>query len=96
MAHHIVLRRRAKRALEKLAEDLSAETYDGLWDAVDSLEAFPERCAFAPEPWLRERGVRQLLYEVGRHAYRVLYQARDEQVIILTIRHSSRRPLRRI
>jgi plasmid stabilization system protein ParE len=82
--------------LEKLAEDLSAEAYDGLWDAVDTLEKFPERCAFAPEPSLRERGVRQLLYDVGRHAYRVLYRVRDERVVILTIRHSSRRPLRGI
>jgi len=96
LAYRVVLGQRAERALEKLAENLTVEGYDGLWDAVDSLEEFPERCAFAPEPPLRHRGVRQLLYKVGRQVYRVLYRVRGERVEILTIRHGRRRPLRRV
>jgi len=55
----------------------------------------PERCAFVPEPGLRLKGVRQLLYGRGHGVYRVLYRVKDENVEILTIRHASRKPISR-
>ncbi len=79
--------------MERLAEQMTPETYDGLWDAVDSLAEFPERCALVPKPKLRAKRVRHLLYGPGRHVYRIIYRIRDERVEILTIRHARRRPL---
>jgi plasmid stabilization system protein ParE len=79
--------------LERLAERMTPEIYDGLWDAVDSLAELPERCALVPEPKLRAKRVRHLLYGWGRQVYRIIYQVRDERVEILTIRHGRRRPL---
>jgi len=79
--------------LERLAEQMTPEIYDGLWDAVDSLAELPERCALVPESKLRAKRVRHLLYGPGRQVYRILYRVRDERVEILTIRHARRRPL---
>ena len=93
MAYRVLYRRRAERDLEKLAEAATPEWFDGLCDAVESLAEFPNRCAFAPEPGLRRKGVRQLLYGEGRAIYRILYRVKDESVQILTIRHSHRRPI---
>jgi hypothetical protein len=47
------------------------------------------------EPGLRLKGVRQLLYGKGHGVYRVLYRVKDENVEILTIRHTSRKPISR-
>ena len=95
MAYQVLYRRRAERDLGKLAEGVTADWFDGLTDVIESLADFPERCAFAPEPGLRQKGVRQLLYGEGRSIYRILYRVKDESVQILTIRHARRRPLER-
>ena len=94
MAYRVRYRKRAERDLNKLAEGVTLDWFDGLCDAIESLAEFPNRCAFAPEPILRQKGVRQLLYGEGHASYRVLYQVRDDTVQILTIRHGHRRPLK--
>ncbi len=93
MAHRVLYRRRAERDLERLARSATPEWFDSLCDAIESLAEFPDRCALAPEPALRRKGVRQLLYGEGRSIYRILYRVKDESVQILTIRHSHRRPI---
>jgi len=95
LAYLVRYRRRAERDFEQLAKFATPEWFDGLADAIHSLDHFPERCAFAPEPGLRQKGVRQLLYGRGRGIYRILYLIKDEYVEILTIRHSHRRPIER-
>lgn len=95
MAYYVLYRRRAERDLENLAEASTPEWFDGLSNAIESLAEFPYRCAFATEPGLRQKGVRQLLYGERRSIYRVLYRVKDESVHILTIRHARRRPLER-
>ena len=95
MAHHVLYRKRAERDLEKLAEVATLEWFDGLCDAVESLAEFPDRCAVAPEPGLRRKGIRQLLYGEGRSIYRILYRVKGESVQILTIRHGHRRSIER-
>jgi plasmid stabilization system protein ParE len=62
---------------------------------VESLAELPERCPFAPEPGLRQKGVRQLLYGEGRSVYRILYRVKDESVQIITIPHAPRKPIQR-
>ena len=95
MAHHVLYRKRAERDLEKLAEAATPEWFDGLCDAIEGLAEFPDRCALAPEPGLRRKGICQLLYGEGRSIYRILYRVKEESVQILTIRHGHRRPIER-
>ena len=95
MAYNVRYRRRAEIDLEKLAQAATLERFDGLLEAIERLEELPERCAFCPEPGLRRRGVRQLLYGEGRGIYRVVYCVKNEDVEILTIRHAHRRPMKR-
>jgi plasmid stabilization system protein ParE len=95
LAYHVRYRRRAERDLEKLAQASTLEWFDELVAAVESLQEFPERCAFAPEPGFRFRGIRQLLFGEGRTIYRILYRVFDDYVQILTIRHASRQALRK-
>ncbi len=95
MAYRVLYRKRAERDLDRLARGAALEWFDGLCDAIESLAEFPERCAFAPEAALREKGVRQLLYGEGRRVYRILYRVKDESVQILTMRHARRRPIQR-
>lgn len=64
--------------------------YHGFIDAINGLEANPERCPIAPEAHKLSLEVRQLLY--GRElSYCALFLVRAETVIVLHIRHASRR-----
>lgn len=60
----------------------------GLLQAAQALEQFPQRCPLAPESGATLE-IRQLLY--GR--YRVLFTITHDIVYILHIRHTARRPL---
>lgn len=91
MAYRVLYRKRAERDLDRLAEGATPEWFDGLCDAIGSLTEFPHRCAFASEPGLRQKGVRQLLCGEGHSIYRMLYRVKDENAEILTIRHARRR-----
>ena len=93
MAYQVLYRRRAERDLDKLAEATTLDSFGGLVNALESSRKFPERCAYAPDPGLRHRGVRQLLYGEGRSIYRILYRIKDDSVQVLTIRHTHRKPL---
>ena len=95
MAYRVLYRRRAEQDLNRLARGATLEWFDGLCDAIESRYEFPERCAFVPEPRLRLKGVRQLLYGRGHGVYRVLYRVQGENVEILTIRHASRKSISR-
>jgi len=66
------------------------EWFNGLLQAVFSLENFPIRCALAPISDAFERKVRQLLYGKGRGAYRILFTITEETVVVLRILHSAR------
>ena len=63
----------------------------GLLDAVARLESMPTACSIAPESDYFGREIRQLLYGKRQHKYRVLFEIRDAKVIVLRVRHSSRR-----
>jgi plasmid stabilization system protein ParE len=59
---------------------------NGLEDAIDSLERFPERCPLAPESDVLEIQVRQLLYK----SHRVLFVIDAKTVYVLHVRHAAR------
>jgi len=67
----------------------SNQWWDGLLDAILSLETLPARCPFIPEDAGLEFQVRQLLY----HSHRVLFRVQPGIVHILRVYHASRRPI---
>jgi len=59
--------------------------YNGLIDAILSLENMPSRCPIAPESTsVNAEEIRQLLYGTPPHLYRILFSIRSEKVMILT------------
>jgi hypothetical protein len=77
LAYRVRYRKRAERDLDKLAEGVTLDWFDGLCDAIESLAEFRNRCAFTPEPILRQKGVRQLLYGGGTAILAVAAHGRD-------------------
>jgi len=97
MAYRVNLTARAGRDLEQLFEDIHARDsraalawYEGLKEAILSLQGHPQRCPVAPE----DKRLRHLLYGHKPHIYRVIYRILEgpKQVEILHIRHGARRP----
>jgi plasmid stabilization system protein ParE len=95
MAYRVDIADRAVRNLRRIYASIDAEGtkrarewFNGLEDAVFSLDRHPARGAPIPEDSDR----RQLLYGRKRHRYRIIY-AIDEGsriVTVLHIRHGSR------
>jgi toxin ParE1/3/4 len=103
MAYRVEFAARAARDLEILyVEKNAAESqaaarwYNGLEEAVYTLEAHPRRCPIAPEARRMKRKPRHLLYGKEPHLYRILYEIdeRRQTVWVLTIRHGARKRIR--
>lgn len=102
IAFRVELTARAIRDLEILyLEKSAAESpdaarwYNGLEQAVYTLEKRPDRCPNAPEARRAKRKLRHLLYGAKPHIYRVIFEVDAQQHIawVLTIRHGARKPL---
>jgi plasmid stabilization system protein ParE len=67
--------------------------YEGLLEAIFSLEKFPGRCPTAPESKFLGREIKQLLYGKQRQTYRIFFEILEaEKVVrIYRIRHGSRK-----
>jgi toxin ParE1/3/4 len=96
MAYLVSLTERALSDLAYLYEWIRAETseaaiewYNGLEEAIFSLEERPVRCPVTPE----SKKYRHLLYGHKPHIYRVIYQVLEKQkeVEVLHIRHGAMR-----
>lgn len=61
----------------------------GLLAGVQTVKAFPQRCAVAPESAAFAHEIRQLIYGV----YRILFMIQKNTVQVLHVRHSARQPL---
>ena len=72
--------------------DFAGIWYDGLLDAIASLDTFPRRCPVAPEnDNYPDIEVRHLLYRQGRTVYRILYCIIEPDTVrVLHVRHGSR------
>jgi len=77
---------RAFAYIQADAPENAARWLHGLYDAVDSLQRFPERCGTAPEHEWTDFELRQYIY--GR--YRVLFTIQNDSVYVLHIRHGAR------
>jgi plasmid stabilization system protein ParE len=80
-----------KNAAESLA---ASRWYNGLENAVYTLETHPGRCPKAPESKKANKPLRHLLYGRKPHVYRVIYEIdeRKKLVQVLTIRHGAMEP----
>jgi len=103
MAYRVELTARAVHDLEILyLEKNAAESsdaarwYNGLEQALYTLETNPNRCPSAPEARKVKRQLRHLLYGAKPHVYRVIFEvdARRHTAWVLTIRHGARKPLK--
>lgn len=79
--------------LQKRTRQYSVEWFNGVLDALQSLEHLPNRCAVAPESRHFQEKIHQLLYGKRPHVYRVLFVIRQSTVYILHIRHGARREM---
>jgi plasmid stabilization system protein ParE len=70
--------------------DGAARWWQGLVEAVLSLEQMPLRCALAPEDPYFEEEIRTLLYRRRIGQFRILFTVRGQQVQVPHIRSASR------
>jgi toxin ParE1/3/4 len=96
MEYVVELTERAARDLNALYKRISAaesiaaaDWYNGLAQAVGSLERSPRRGPRAPESENAKRFLRHLLYGKKPHVYRAIYEIDERQRIVrvLAIRH---------
>lgn len=99
MAYLVRLTARAQRDLAALYEHINAEHsaaalrwYQGLKQAILTLEELPKRCAVIRE----NKKLRQLLYGARPNVYRVIFRVLEarKQVDVIHIRHGARRGFR--
>src|SRR4029079_14322535 len=67
--------------------------FQGLTDAIFSLEEFPRIGSIAPESEDIGREIRQLFHGKRRQMYRILYEIQGETIMILRIRHTAQAPI---
>jgi plasmid stabilization system protein ParE len=69
---------------------LNAERWlQELYQQIDTLERFPERCSFAREKTYLEEDLRQLLFKSHRIVFKV--ERAQATVYVLYVRHAKRR-----
>ncbi len=98
MAYRVELTLRAERDFDYLYQRISADDsaaaarwFNGLEEAIHTLERLPRRCPVAPESKKAKRRLRHLLYGPKRDVYRVIYEIDESRrvVHVLTIRHAA-------
>ena len=77
--------------IKEQSPDNASGWWNGLVDAILSLEELPERCPFAPESEWFDEEIRQLLYGKRTGCYRILYTIQERSVVVLHIRHAAMR-----
>ena len=96
MAYRVELTKNAEAELEELylwvverAPSQGAAWFNGLEQAILSLDRFPKRCRIAPESFDRDQPVRVLNYGRSTHVYRVFFTI-DETVKVVRVVHIRR------
>ena len=73
----------------------AARWFNGLVEAIESLDAFPTRWPLARESAEFDEPIYQLLYGKSPHVYRVLFIVREDVVYVLHVRHGARQAMKR-
>ncbi len=77
------------RYIHERSPQNAARWLQGLYGAIDSLERFPDRCAYAREREYMEEDLRQFIYESHRLVFRVDHPRKT--VFVLFFRHAGQR-----
>ncbi|MGE0378526.1 MAG: type II toxin-antitoxin system RelE/ParE family toxin [Planctomycetaceae bacterium] len=76
--------------------DEAARWYENIIPAIDTLRELPDRCPLAPETDLYPSGLRELHFGIGRRpTHRIIFTIEGTTVVVLRVRHSAQRDLRR-
>jgi plasmid stabilization system protein ParE len=67
----------------------AARWLQALYDKIDTLETFPERCAFARERQYLDEDLRQLVFKSHRIVFAV--KKSEKRVYVVHVRHAKRR-----
>ena len=71
--------------------------YQGLINAIVSLQKMPQRCPIAREDAFFTQEIRQILYRQGKQTYRILFTVLEDQTIptvrFLHIRHAAQKTI---
>lgn len=80
--------------LKKQNQEFADDWFQGLSDALASLEQLPARCPVAPESQELDREVHQLLYRKSkRTTFRILFGISEIEVYVYRIRHTAQQYL---
>src|SRR4051812_33072368 len=97
MKYEVIVMPRAQAEMDAAFEWLAERTaqhaplwYNGLIEAILSLEEFPERCAPARDVRRGGSDIRQLLYGERPNTYRIIFRIRGHAVEVLQVRHTAR------
>jgi hypothetical protein len=72
-------------------DDYAAQAWwDGLLEAILSLEVLPGRCSLIPERFRIKQELRHLLYA----SHRIIFRTQPGKVTVLRIYHTAQSPLR--
>jgi len=98
MEFHVDFTSRAQKDLEKIydwvmnsAPIAGLRWFERFENSILSLSNFPARCPVEPKLSSRRQTIRMLVFGTTRYKYRVYFTIRKEVVMVLHIRHGSRR-----
>lgn len=80
-------------AYEWIAErnpDAADMWLDALYQIIETLQHFPERCPLAPESRFFNHEIREIFHGRRHHKYRILFECDQDTVTVLHIRHGAR------
>ena len=80
----------AHRWLAERDSEAADRWFNSLYDKLDSLEMFPERCPLAPESQFFSAEIREAFHGRRQHKYRILFTVTEDEVHILHVRHGAR------
>ena len=80
----------AHRWLAERDSEAADRWFNSLYDKLDSLEMFPERCPLAPESQFFSAEIREAFHGRRQHKYRILLTVTEDEVHILHVRHGAR------
>jgi plasmid stabilization system protein ParE len=100
MAYSVRMTRRSFSDIEAVMEWMSAQSegrgeawFQGLTDAIFSLEELSRIGSIAPESEDIGREIRQLFHGKRRQMYRILYEIQGETIMVLRVRHTAQAPV---
>jgi mRNA-degrading endonuclease RelE of RelBE toxin-antitoxin system len=79
--------KKAARRMRQYSREKANTWVDGIYEAINSLSAYPARCAVIPFGKVFDEEIRQLLYGKRREAYRILFTIQDEVIYVLCVLH---------